>query len=161
MRTIRLIGVFLFAVSLAGCAARVKNVTNPPAGVTQVQAQNWDTAVQKLSQIAAVTSSARTAIIAAHTTGLLKDGPGYVAALTAIGKVDQLQISASALLQQAPNNFSDTTKGKIQDYMQQISAQILILNQSGVTGIKDPNSQQTIGSFITQIELLVALILTL
>lgn len=161
MRTIRFFGIFLLALSLAGCAARVKNVTNLPAGVTLTQAQSWDKAVQDLSQIAAVTTSARTAIIAAHTTGLLKDGQPYIDALTAIGKVDQLQISASALLQQAPSNFSDTTKGKIQDYMNQISAQILILNQSGVTGIKNPNSQQQIGSLITQITSLVALILTL
>jgi hypothetical protein len=161
MRTIRLIGM-LFVVCLSvGCAARVKNVTNLPPGVTQVEAQNWDKAVQDLSQVAAVTSAARQAIITAHVAGLIKDGPGYVSALTAVGKIDELQLSASAVLKQAPSHFSDTTKGQIADYMNQISAQILILNQSGVTGIKNPNSQQTIGDLITQITTLTALILTL
>lgn len=161
MRNRKVFAVLLLAVSLAGCAARVKNVTNLPPGVTQKQAQDWDVAVQKLSQISALTTSARTAIIEVHTVGLLKDGPGYVTALTAIGKVDELQLAASAVLKQSPNNFSDSTKVKVKDYVQQIAAQLQTLNQTGVTGIKNPNSQQQIGDLITQITDLTLLILTL
>jgi len=32
---------FTLAWSMGGCAARVKNVTDLPAGVTQKQAQDW------------------------------------------------------------------------------------------------------------------------
>jgi hypothetical protein len=49
----------------------------------------------------------------------------------------------------------------VQDYMTQIAAEIQTLNQTGVTGIKNPNSQQQIGDLITQITSLVSLILTL
>lgn len=161
MRPNRFLAVILLAVSLSGCAARVKNVTNLPPGVTQKQAQDWDVAVQNLSKISSVTSTARTAIIEVHTAGLLKDGPAYVTALTAIGHVDQFQLAASAVLKQSPNNFSDSTKKQVQDYMTQIAAEIQTLNQTGVTGIKNPNSQQQIGDLITQITSLAALILSL
>lgn len=161
MRTIRFIAV-LAVVSLTwGCAARVKNVTGLPPGVTQAEAQNWDKAVQDLSQIAAVTSSARQAIIAAHSAGLIKDGPAYVDALTAVGKVDELQLSASTVLKQAPDHFTDATKTQVANYMQQISAQLLVLNQNGVAGIKNPNSQTQISDLIGQISALVGLILAL
>lgn len=155
------LAVLLVVVSLAGCAARVKNVTNLPPGVTQKQAQDWDTAVQRLSQIAALTTAARTAVIDLHNAGLLKDGPTYVSSLTIIGKVDELQLSASAVLRQSPNNFSDATKARVQDYVKQIAAQIQTLNQTGVTGIKNPNSQQQIGDLITNLTDLTLLILSL
>ena len=162
MRSYRLLlSVLVLSFSLAGCAARVKHVTDLPPGVSEKQAQDWDVAVQKLSQIATVTTTARQAIITVHQSGLLPDGPKYVAALTAIGKIDQVQLAASNVLKQAPNNFSDPVKGQIKDYMAEISAQIQILNQSGVTGIKNPNSQQQIGDLITQITGLAALILSL
>jgi PBP1b-binding outer membrane lipoprotein LpoB len=155
------LAVLLVVVSLAGCAARVKNVTDLPPGVTQKQAQDWDAAVQDLQKIAAITSTARTSIIELHTAGLLKDGPPYVTALTVVGKMDELQLAASNVLKQSPNNFTDATKAKVKDYLMQISAQIQTLNQTGVTGIKNPNSQQQISDLITQITALVTLILSL
>lgn len=148
-------------LTLSGCAARVKNVTDLPPGVTQKQAQDWDTAVQDLNKIAAITSSARTTVIELHNAGLLKDGPGYVTALTVVGKIDELQLAASAVLKQSPNNFNATTKGQVQALMNQIVAQIQTLNQSGVTGIKNPNSQQQIGDLIANIASIVSLILAL
>lgn len=161
MRTVRSVVLVLVAFSFLGCAARVKNVTNLPPGVTQKQAQDWDSAVQKLSQISALTSAARSAIIELHTAGLVKDGPSYVTALTVTGKVDELQLSASAVLKQSPNNFSDSTKAQVQDYVKQIAAQLQTLNQTGVTGIKNPNSQQQIGDLINQLVALTGLILSL
>jgi|GEM_PF-1682193 len=152
-------GAVVFCI--AGCAARVKNVTDLPPGVTQKQAQDWDTAVQDLNKIASITSAARTTVIELHTAGLLKDGPAYVTALTVVGKIDELQLAASAVLKQSPSNFSQTTKSQVQAYMNQIVAQIQTLNQSGVTGIKNPNSQQQIGDLIANITSLVALILAL
>jgi len=162
MRKFRLLlSVIALAFSLAGCAARVKHVTDLPPGVSEKQAQDWDVAVQNLNKIATVTTTARQAIIAVHQGGLLPDGPPYVTALTAIGKVDQLQIAASNVLKQAPKNFSDPVKLQVKDYMTQISAQIQILNQTGVTGIKNPNSQTQIADLITQITGFAALILSL
>jgi len=161
LRAFKIICLGAVLVSLSGCAARVKNVTNLPPGVTLQQVQNWDKAVQTLSQISTLTTTARTSIIELHTVGLLKDGPTYVTALEVIGKVDQLQLSASAVLKQSPNNFSDTVKMQVQDYMRQIGAQLIALNQNGVTGIKNPNTQTQVADLIGQITALTALILTL
>jgi len=162
MRPFRFIAaVLLLSFSLAGCAARVKNVTDLPVGVTLKQAQDWDVAVQNLSKIASVTTTARQAIIELHTVGLLKDGPTYVTALQSIGKVDELQLSASTILKQTPNNFTATTKQQVQSLLTQIGQQLVLLDQSGVTGIKNPNSQTQIADLIGQITGLIGVILQL
>jgi hypothetical protein len=149
-----------FALAFGGCAARVKTVTNLPPGVTQVQAQNWDSAVQDLSTIANVTSTARQTVIELNKSGLFPDGNNYATTLEVLGKIDQLQLSASTVLKQSPNNFNDSTKAQIRDYMQQISAQILTLNTQGVTGIKDQTSLQKVNGLIAEITGAVALILS-
>jgi hypothetical protein len=161
MRLLRLATVFVLAVVMSGCAARVKNVTDLPPGVTLKQAQDWDVAVQSLNQIATITSTARQAVIELHTAGLLKDGPAYVTALQVVGKIDELQLSASAVLKQTPNNFTATAKQQVQGFMQQIGQQLIALDAAGVTGIKNPNSQTQIANLVGQITALVGLILTL
>ena len=162
MRSTRLLfSVLVLAFSLAGCAARVQNVTGLPAGVTQTEVQQWDTAVQNLNKISGAVSAARQSLIALHTGGLLPDGPAYVTALQVIGKIDTLEVSASAVLQQTPNNFSASTKAQVQALLQQISAQLLTLNSSGVTGIKNPNSQTQVADLIGEISAAVTLILSL
>jgi hypothetical protein len=153
--------VLAVAVSLSGCAARVKTVTELPPGVTLKQAQDWDVAVQSLNRISTVTSTARTSVIELHTAGVLQDGPAYVTALQVVGKIDELQLSASAVLKQSPNNFTATTKQQVQTYVQQIGQQLIALDQTGVTGIKNPNSQNQIANLISQITALTGLILTL
>jgi hypothetical protein len=157
----RSIGVLLVAVALSGCAARVKTVTNLPAGVTQQQAQSWDTAVANVHKIADGTSAARQAVIAANKQGVFPDGPAYITTLEVLGRVDKLQLASDAVLKQSPNNFSDSTKAKIQANMQQISAQLTTLNQEGLTGIKSSGTQQQVGQLITEVTSAVALILTL
>jgi hypothetical protein len=149
-----------FALAFGGCAARVKTVTNLPPGVTQTQAQNWDSAVQDLSVIANATSTARQTVIDLNKAGLFPDGNSYVTTLQILGKIDQLQLAASAVLKQSPGNFSDSTKAQVKDYMQQISAQILTLNTQGVTGIKDQTSLQKVNGLIATITGAVALVLS-
>jgi hypothetical protein len=162
MRPFRFIAaVLLLSFSLAGCAARVKNVTNLPAGVTLQQAQDWDVAVQSLNEVAAVTTTARQSVIALNKGGLFKDGPAYVTALQVIGKIDELQLSASNVLKQSPNNFSLTAKQQVQAYVTQIGQQLVLLNQTGVTNVKNPNSQTQISDLISQITALTGLILQL
>jgi hypothetical protein len=139
----------------------VKTVTELPPGVTLKQAQDWDVAVQTLNQIATITTTARQTVTTLHTSGLLPDGPNYVTALTVVGKIDQLQLSASAVLKQSPNNFTDTVKGQVKDYVTQIGQQLIALNAAGVTGIKNPNSQTQIADLVSEITALTGLILTL
>ena len=161
MRSFRFLAVVALVVSLAGCAARVKNVTNLPTGVTLTEVQQWDSAVQNLNKIATAVTAARQSLIALHTGGLLPDGPAYVTALQVIGKIDTLQVSASATLQQTPNSFSASTKAQVQALLQQISAQLLTLNSSGVVGIKNPNSQTQVADLIAEISAAVTLVLSL
>lgn len=152
--------VLIAAVSLAGCAARVKNVTNLPPGVTLSEAQEWDSAVAQLQRISSVVTTTQTEIIALHKQGVFPDGPAYVTTLTSLGKIDQIRISAANVLKQAPGNFPDSTRGQIKDFMGQISAEIANLNTAGVTGIKNPTSLQRISAFIGEISSAVTLILS-
>src|ERR1700739_884814 len=97
----------IFAAALAflffcGCAARQKNITNLPAGVTETQVQNWDTAVATLDKIAQTTSTLRQAIIALNQSKVLPDGTVYGSILTSLGKIDQAQIDAVSYLKAQP-----------------------------------------------------------
>src|SRR5271155_4932905 len=107
------IGNMILAValscSLAGCAARVKNVTNLPAGVTLQQAQNWDAAIGDLHKIASTISSLRQAITDLHNSAMLTD-LYYSEALRVIGNIDRLELSAETVLRQSPQNFSASAK---------------------------------------------------
>ena len=154
--------LLLCAVLLtAGCAPRVKNVTSLPAGVTQQQAQAWDAAVANLNKIAATTSTLRQAVVAVRNAGAFPDNGAYSGTLYALGKIDAAQLSASAILKQSPQNFSASAKQQVAAYVQQISAQLTVLNAGGVTGIKDANSLQQINGFIAEIAAAVQLILAL
>lgn len=157
----KLCTVLVAVLALSGCAARVKNVTNLPPGVTQKQAQDWDAAVAHLDQIASGVSAARQSVIAANKSGLFPDGPAYVTTLQVLAKIDSLDLAASAVLKQSPNNFSDTAKGQVADYMTQIAQQIVLLNNSGTIGIKDQNTQQKVAGIIGQVTAAVAFVLSL
>jgi hypothetical protein len=161
MRNWKVFAVLLLAVSLTGCAARQKTVTNLPAGVTMTEAQQWDSAVANLDRIASFTSSARQTVITLNKQGVFPDGPLYVSFLQGIGKVDELQLSASTILKAAPGQFSASTKSQVASLLQQISQQLNALNTNGVAGIKNPSSQQQVTSLLANIGAAVTLILTL
>lgn len=161
MRNQKVFAVLLLAVSLAGCAARQKTVTNLPAGVTMTEAQRWDAAVADLDRIASFVTSARQVVIDLNKQGVFPDGPQYVATLQGLGKVAQLQLAGSTILKAAPGTFSDSTKSQIQSLLQQISQQLVTLNTEGVTGIKNPSSQQQVTQLLGNITATVTLILGL
>jgi len=157
-----MVAAFMAAIMIfAGCAARIKTVTDLPAGVTLQQAQSWDSAVANLHKIATATSTLRQAVIALNKSGVFPDGPAYASTLNAIVKIDQLQLAASTLLRQAPQNFGAPVKAQVADYVQQISAQLSLLNTQGVTGIKNTSSQQQIAQLISEISAAVQLVLAL
>lgn len=161
MRNQKVVAVLLLAVSLAGCAARQKTVTNLPAGVTMTEAQRWDAAVANLDRIASFTTSARQVVINLNRQGAFPDGPNYVTALQTLGKIDEFQLSASAVLKAAPGTFSASTKAQVQALLQQIQQQLAVLNSGGVIGIKDPSSQQQVNTLISNIAATATLILSL
>ena len=144
----------------AGCAARVKNVTNLPPGVTLQQAQNWDAAIADLHKIASTVSAVRKAIIDLHTGGALADDY-YVDALRVMAKIDQLEIASEGVLRQSPQNFSASAKQQVAGYVQQITAQITNLNAIGATGIKNPKSLQQVNALLGDLTAVVSLILSL
>jgi hypothetical protein len=146
--------------SLSGCAARVKNVTNLPPGVTLQQAQNWDSAIADLHKIASTVSSLRQALVDLHNAGMIEN-IYYSEALRMIGNIDRLELSAETILRQSPQNFSASAKQQVGIYVQEISAQIQALNAAGATGIKNPNSLQTVNKLIGDLTAVVGLILSL
>src|SRR5271157_1458628 len=142
--TRRRFAIFAFLVSsfvFVGCAARQKNITNLPAGVTQTQAQQWDSAVANLDKIASTTSAVRQAVIAMNAQDPIP-APYYGHILVALAKIDQSQISAAAFLKAYPNTWTPGLAAQMQNYMNDISAQLQALTQSGLVGIKNPTSQQ-------------------
>ncbi len=154
--------VAVLALSMASCAARVKTVTNLPTNVTQKQAQDYDAAVASVDRISVVTTSLRTGLIQLNRDGIFPDGPEYAAAVTAVGKVDQLQISAATFLKSTtPDKFDASAKVRLGQYMSQISTEIQNINSAGLTGIKNPNSLNTINNLIGQVTGLVNLVLNL
>lgn len=161
MQSRRGVVLLMLVMSLSGCAARQKTITNLPAGVTMAQAQDWDAAVAKLHEIASVTSTVRSTVISLNHQGLFPDSNAYATTLTIIGKVDQLQLAASAILKQTPGIFTDSTRAQVKDYLQQISQQLVQLNTEGLTGIKNASNQQKVVALVAEITAAVTLILSL
>jgi hypothetical protein len=155
-----LFGAGVLAFMLLSCAAQ-KTVTNLPPGVTQTQVQQWDSAVQDLDKIAQVTTTLRQTVIALNKQGVIPDGKVYGEMLTAIGKIDQAQISASSLLRAYPQTWTPGLAAQIQQYVNIISAQLTSITQSGLAGIKDTNSQKQVTALIAEITAAVNLVLSL
>jgi hypothetical protein len=161
----RSICVVLLACCLTGCAARVKNVTNLPPGVTQQQAQTWDSAVANLHKIASTVSTFRKALTDLHSATyngapVLADAY-YADALQTIARIDQAELSAEAVLRQTPQNFTLTTKQQVGTLVQQISTELQHLNTTGATGIKNPKSLTEVNNLLGEVSSIVALILAL
>ena len=148
-------------VALAGCAARAKNITSIPAGITQTQVQNWDAAVAYLQKISQVTTTLRQSVISLNKSGIFPDGPAYANTLAGIGKIDELQIEASNYLQGVPSDWSLATQQKILAETQQIQAILTNITNTGIVGIKDPASQSQVATLISNIGSVAALIIGL
>lgn len=149
------IGVFAL-----GCGPRVKSVTALPPGVTQQQAQAWDTAVANLDKIATSTAAIRQALTATHTDGAFPDA-AYGHALTVLGQIDNAQLSAVKVLNQTPKNFTADTKTQVVNYTDSIAAALQDLTSTGATGIKNPTSLQTVNNLLAETTAAVNLILAL
>jgi hypothetical protein len=160
MKTLSLASVVL-ACSLAGCAARVAHVTNLPPGVTEQQAKNYDAAVGDLHKIALTTSTLRQAVVDLRGAGLFPDDTAFVTALRSLAKIDEAQLAASAYLRDAPEYFAEPQKQKIRDIFASITSEIQRLNAAGVTGIKNPASQDKVNGLITELTSVVNLVLAL
>lgn len=159
--------IIILAVALTGCGARQTTITNLPAGVTQAQVQAWDTAVKNLHAIAIANSDIRQAVITLHATvgangqPVIPSGAAYVAILNAVGRVDQAENDASAFLSKVPNDWSLSTKQKIDAYMTAISQATQSLITQGAIGISNPSSQQQVTTLIGSITNAVNIILAL
>lgn len=163
----RLTFVALYLTALTGCAARQSTITNLPAGVSQAEVQSWDSAVANLNKIAIATTNLRQAVIQLHGSldangqSAFPSGPAYISTLEVIGKIDQIENSASVFLGGVPNNWTQGTKQQVTSYVSQISALIQQLNSEGVTAIKNANSQNQVNVFIKEITSAVTIILSL
>lgn len=166
------LAIFLLGVglTLAGCAARQKAVTGLPAGVTETQAQNWDTAIANLDKIAQTVSTLRQTVIALNgvtvtdsqaTHKVIPDGATYAAILTGIGRVDQAQLDAVTYLKAQPQNWNATTQAKVKNDVTLIRAELQAIVSQQLVGIKNPNAQQQVQALITQLGTAAAAILAL
>jgi hypothetical protein len=146
------LGVTVFLVFwLAGCGARVKNVTSLPPGVTLAEVQNWDKEVAALHKIATVTTSLRQGIIGLQKAGAFPDGAAYVNALRAIAKIDQLELAASDYLKQQPEYFGQPQKDKIRGMLADIGAEIESINVQSLAGIKNADTKKEVTSLVTEL----------
>ena len=166
MKSKRLVIVLLVvSCGLAACAARVKNVTGLPPGVTLTQAQDWDAAVADLHKVAATVSTLRQTLTDLH--GASYDGKPvlsdeyYADALRAVAHIDLLELSAENVLRQSPQNFSLTAKQQVGAYIQQILTEVEKLNSTGATGIKNPASLDKVNGLLADIAAVIKLVLSL
>src|SRR3974390_2095526 len=130
------------AIAMTSCAARQSTITNLPAGVSQSQVQNWDSAVANIDRIVHTTSTIRSLVITLNQQGLLKDNATYITMLNGIAKVDQYQIAAAQFCQSVPNTWTDDTAGKVNQYTSLIGAALDQLAKDGAAGINDSSGQQ-------------------
>lgn len=156
-----LLSCMALACALGGCAARVKNVTNLPAGVTQAQAQAWDSEVATLDKVASATSALRQAVISLEKQGAFPDTVAYVKALQAVAKIDQAELAASAYLKQQPEYFGVPQKQKVQGLLNDIGAQIQGLNLQTLVGIKNPEHQKQLSAVVADLTNVVNIALAL
>jgi hypothetical protein len=166
----QIVWIVVVALTLSGCAARQKTVTNLPPGVTQTQVQNWDSAVANLDKIAQTVSTLRQAVItlnqttvtdASGTHKILPDGSPYITTLTAIGKIDQAEIDASNFLKAQPQNWGVDAQTKVKNEMAIIQQEIAAINAQGLTGIRNAGAQQQVQQLVNNLSSLAALILSL
>lgn len=151
---------FVASLLLSSCAARQKNITNLPAGVTLAEVQNWDSAVANLDKIAQTTSTLRQAIVALNQQGVIADGDTYGRLLTSLGKIDQLQIDAVQFLKTQPKNWGVSTQLKVKNDLTLIQQELLNITQQQMAGIKSAGAQKQVGAMVTQIGDLAAIVLS-
>jgi hypothetical protein len=148
------------ALAALGCAPRVKNVTNLPAGVTQTQVQAWDSAVADLHKVAATTSTLRQSVIAIHAQGLFPDAK-YAETLRAIVNVEVLEINAANFLQKTPNTFGETQKQFVTAQMNAILQELRQAIPEGLLAVKNANSQKQLNTLLAEVQAAVNLVLAL
>jgi len=143
--------ILLFGSLGYGCAARVKNVTGAPAGVSVQQVQQWDAAVANLQKIATVTSSLRQAVMSLNRSGAFPDGDAYTQTLVGIARIDTAQIQASRFLESVPDDWTQPTQQRVQAYISQVQQALTGLTSSGAAGIKDPNRHKEVSALVAQL----------
>lgn len=153
--------VLSLVLLFAGCAARQKNVTDLPPGVSQSAVQSWDTAVANLHKIAVANSALRQLVISLNKQGTFPDSGGYATTLHSIGQVAQLEKAAADYLSGVPKTWGASTAQTIEANMNGILSDIQTINTEGITGIKDPGSLQQVNTFISEIKTLTNIILSL
>ena len=151
----------LIVFCLEGCAPRVGTVANTPPGVTQPQVQNWYAATGAFTKIADVDHQILAGVVGFHDSGLWSDTGSYEISLRALGRIEQIQIEAATFLKTVPDDWSKSTREKIQTYTNEMSAEIQKVNASGATGIKNPDSLATINALIADLTKTANLVLTL
>lgn len=147
-------------VLFAGCAARYSSVTGLPAGVTEKQAKDWDAAIANLHKIAIASSFVRQGIMDVNKATPL-DKEYYGQFLGYIAKVDELQLSASALLRQRPEYFGSSEQVTIGKYASDIMAELAKLNTLGVTQIKNADSAKRMNALLADLSASAKLVLAL
>lgn len=139
----RVLALMLSASLFAGCTARVKHVTNLPAGVTEKQAQDYDAAVANLHKIATSTSAFRQAVIDLRNQGMITNDHYYVTVLQSVSRVDQLQLAATGVLRDSPEYFNQAGKGQVLAYVREISGELKTLESARVIGPTAAQAQIT------------------
>ncbi len=147
------------SISFSGCGKKVI-VTNAPAGVDPVSVANWYKATGAFSNIADLTLQAEQTLHQANTQGILPDGEYYQKLLITFGKIALTEKSAAEYLKTVPNAFGQPVQAKVGIYTKAIQGFTQDLISLGVTGIKNPNTQQLVNQLISEIGSAVQFILS-
>jgi hypothetical protein len=155
------VAVLAFSLVFSGCAARVNHITNLPPGVSEQSVKNWYSAVGAMKKIRDIDHSLYLTVTSLRDNKVWTDDASYTVALTSVGRLEATEIEANQFLESVPNDWSQPTQLKMQNYMNAISAAIQDLNTGGVTGIKDAGTLASVNNSIKSITVSVSLILSL
>jgi len=145
----KLLSIFLAcSLALSGCAARVKNITDLPPGVTLAEVQAWDSEVAALHRVAVTTSAVRQGILGLQQAGAFPNDAAYVKVLQVIAKIDQAELEASAYLRGTPNTFGATQKVKLQSILQRMKDAVNSPEFQSLASIKNPKTAGNISFLV-------------
>jgi hypothetical protein len=151
--------VSLLLLLTSGCGKKTV-VVNAPTGVNAVTVANWYKATGAFSQIADLTQQGEQTLRQANTSGILPDGEYYQKLLRGFGQIAITQRSAAEYLKSVPNTFGAPVQARVGGYTKAIQGFVNDLVSLGVVGIKDPNTQQLVSAFISEIGAAVNFVLT-
>jgi hypothetical protein len=143
-----LIAVLL--VTVDACHKK-QNITNVPPGVSTNEVQSWYTATGVLQTVADTGDKGLDLVISLNRQGVFPDSPAYKQTIQSFKAIGQLGLDTKKAMEEAPQKFGQPQRDQLGDFSNKVSAELQKLTSSGLVGVKDPDSQKKITTFINLI----------